>query len=231
MNSLHAALKDLYTRPGDRQEAQWGGYLIDVQRDDCLVEIQTANFSAIRQKLNVLCAEFPVLLVYPLAVEKWILNRSPGESGFLERRRRSPKRGRLIELFNELVHIPDLLRNPNFTLEVLLTRQEEIRLADGRGSWRRGGVSIVDRRLLEITERYVFHLPESLLPFLPPDLPEPFTNAQLAQALNIPPRLARKITYCLDRCGVLQRVGKQRNAILWQRPVRSDGFPNSQPLW
>jgi len=110
-----------------------------------------------------------------------------------------------------------LLRHPNFTLEVLLTRQEEIRLADGRGSWRRGGVSIVDRRLLEITGRAVFHLPASLLTFLPPDLPEPFTNLQLAQWLQIRPRLARKMTYCLSRCGVLQQVGKQRNAYLWQR--------------
>jgi hypothetical protein len=69
-------------------------------------------------------------------------------------RRKSPRRGKLEDLFLELVRIPHLINHPNLTLEVLLIREEEIRHADGKGSWRRRGVSIIDHRLLEIIDNH-----------------------------------------------------------------------------
>ena len=50
-NSLHAALKTWYAQPGDQLECKVDGYVIDLVRGDLLVEVQTANFSAIKRKL------------------------------------------------------------------------------------------------------------------------------------------------------------------------------------
>ena len=44
--SLHAAMKALYARPGDRVEESVDGYVVDLVRDDELVEIQTASFAS-----------------------------------------------------------------------------------------------------------------------------------------------------------------------------------------
>ena len=38
---LHASLKQWYARPGDRFEVAVGGFVIDIVRDDLLIEIQT----------------------------------------------------------------------------------------------------------------------------------------------------------------------------------------------
>jgi hypothetical protein len=61
------------------------------------------------------------------------------KSGGGDVRRKSPKRGRLEDLFWELVSIPQLLSNPNFSLEVLMIRGEEVRRYEGKRAWRRRG--------------------------------------------------------------------------------------------
>src|SRR5688572_30856194 len=50
---------------------------------------------------------------------------------FRSRRRKSPKKGRVEDLFWELVSIPQLLMNPNFSLEVLMISGEEVRRYNG----------------------------------------------------------------------------------------------------
>jgi hypothetical protein len=130
-------------------------------------------------------------------------------------RRKSPRRGRLEHIFVELVRIPDLLKHPNFSLEVLLIREEEIRRVDGKGSWRRNGVSIANRRLLEVVGRQLFTSPSDLRILLPPDLELPFTNHHLAGKLAIPRNLATRMTYCLRAMGILKIAGKHNHSYLY----------------
>jgi hypothetical protein len=70
---LHSALKDYYSIPGAAQEVLVDGFWIDVVQDDLLIEIQTRNFAAIRNKLIALVEKHPVRLVHPIAQEKWIV--------------------------------------------------------------------------------------------------------------------------------------------------------------
>jgi hypothetical protein len=107
-------------------------FRIDVVREGELIEIQTRSFSSIRRKLCALLDSHPVRLVYPIPYEKWVVRVEP--NGNLIERRKSPRRGSLIHLFDELVSFPQLMAHPNLSLEVLLTREEEIRCADGHGS-------------------------------------------------------------------------------------------------
>ena len=123
--SLHASLKEWYARPGDRLEESVDGFLIDVVRDGLLIEIQTRNFSALKRKLRTLTREHPVRLVYPIASEKWIVRVSKNWRKQLGRRK-SPKHGSVENLFEELVSIPTLLAEANFSLEVLLIHEEEV---------------------------------------------------------------------------------------------------------
>ena len=113
--------------------------------------------------------------------------------------------------------IPNVMGSPNFTLEVLLVKVEELRCADGRGSWRRKGVSILDTRLLEVVGGRRFRTPADLARLLPPHLQEPFTNRALAAAAGMSLAAAGEMTYTLRRTGALAVVGRRSRAYLFAR--------------
>ncbi len=213
---LHAALKVWYARPGDRTEVPVDGSLIDLVRDDLLIEIQTRSFSALKRKLERLVPDHPVRLVYPVAYEKWIL-RLAGDGVTLLGRRKSPKRGSELDLFRELVSIPHLIVQPNFSLEVLLIREEEVRHYDPRINWRRRGWSTTERRLLQVVNSRLFSTPMDLAVLIPESMNAPFTTAELAEAIGRPRRLAQQMAYCLRCVGVLLEVGRQGRAIRYVR--------------
>jgi hypothetical protein len=125
----------------------------------------------------------------------------------------------MIDLFDELVRIPKLVGEANFELEVLMTEEEEIRCNDGRGSWRRRGVSIKDHHLINVVDSALFKCTGDFLRFLPADLAQPFTSRQLATRLEISLRLARRMTYSLREIGALQVTGKTERALLFKIPV------------
>ena len=213
--SLHAALKRWYALPRDRTEVPMEGYVIDLVRRGTLIEIQTRSFHKLKHKLTRLVSTHRVRLVFPIAQRKWIVTTDA--QGHLLRRRTSPKRGSYPDLFVELIRIPHLITDPNFTLEVLLVEVEEWRCADGRGSWRRRGVSIRDTRLLEVSEQRRFRTPADLARLLPPRLEKPFTNRTLAATAGVSAALAGKMTYTLRRMGALEVVGRRNRAHLFAR--------------
>jgi hypothetical protein len=210
---LHAALKAWYAQPGDRFEVPLDGFVIDIVRDNVLLEIQTRHFGAIKSKLTTLVSSHQVRLIYPIACEKWIVQSPTNGTGF-GTRRKSPKRGRVEDLFRELVGIPRLLSHENFSLEVLLTREEETRRFDRR-RWRSRRWVTEERRLLDVLDRRVFDGPASWLTLLPV-FSEPFTSRDLAQALGVRLDLAQKMTYSMRQAGLLQPLGKRGNATLYR---------------
>jgi hypothetical protein len=212
---LHAALKEWYARPGDRFEVSVDGFIVDIVRDDLLIEIQTGNFSSIKSKLRSLAENHLLRLIYPIAREKWIVRLAGTGRSRAAGRRRSPKRGALEHVFKELVSFPKLIANPNFSIEVLLTREEEVRRFDGKRGWRRGGWVTHERRLLEVVDNAVFAGPADLRSLIPPDLTEPWTTADLAIAIGQPRWLAQKMVYCLREMSAAKMVGKRGNAILY----------------
>jgi hypothetical protein len=214
--SLHSALKDWYARPEDRQEVTIDGYVIDVVRDDLLIEIQTRSFAKIKRKLLDLVSHHPVLLAYPVAQAKWIVILDADGTSPLGRRK-SPKRGNVVQVFAELVSFPTLLADPNFSLDVLLTQEEETRIHDPRRGWRRRGWVTHKRHLIQVVERHHFGSAQDMAVLLPGDLREPFTTTDLAAALGQRRRLAQRMAYCLREMGVISQVGKKGNSILYAR--------------
>ncbi len=144
-SSLHAALKQWYAQPGDAFEVRIDGYFIDIQRGSTLIEIQTRNFAALRRKLRALVEAHPVQLIHPIAQEKTIVKLASSRPLRPTQRRKSPRRGQLTHLFAELVSMPDLIAHPNFSLAVVLTREEEIPQRGRGGSWRRQVWKVVER--------------------------------------------------------------------------------------
>lgn len=217
--SLHAALKQRYARPGDQFETRVGGYVIDIVRGDpdvpLLIEVQTGSFAKIKPKLLALVDLYPVRLVHPIAHEKWIV-RIDGKDGHMISRRKSPRRAGVELLFRELVSFPSLVLHPNFAIDVLLTREEDVWCDDGKGSWRRKGWSIVDHHLLDVIDQIPLETADDLRALLPAGLNDQFTSSDLALGLRIARYNAQKMAYCLRAMGVIELVGKQGNALLYR---------------
>jgi hypothetical protein len=204
-NSLHASLKKWCAEPEDGIEVIVDGYHIDIVRSGELIEIQTANFAAIKNKLRKLLPDHQMRLVYPIAKERWIIRTDI--QGQQLKRRKSPKRGRLEDLFDELIRIPGLISHPNLNIEALLIQDEVVWQDDGRGSWRRKGWSVADRRLISVLESVQLYWPDSYREWVPAQLADGFTNRDLAQELNLKARQAQKMTYCLSRMDVISCIG------------------------
>jgi hypothetical protein len=214
-NSLHASLKEWYAQPGAQFEVLVEGYVIDIVQDDLLLEIQTSSFNSIKTKLSNLLLSHQIRLIYPIAEEKWIIRLKEGTTDEMSRRK-SPKRGRVEDLFYEMVSFPWLLANPNFSLEVLMIKEEEVRRYIGKRLWRSRGWGIEERRLLEVVGRKLFQSPVDWRDLLPEKLGTSFTTGDLAETRGISKPLAQKMTYCLRKVKVIDLTGKRGRYNLYE---------------
>ncbi len=211
---LHFSIKEWYRRPGDLLESPVAGSVIDIVRGNYLIEIQTKNFFSMKGKLNKLLCDYQIRLVYPIARDKWILKNDDDNAPM---RRKSPKHGCVADVFSELVSIPHLVLHPNFSLDILIIQEEEVRNKHKRLGWRRGGWVTRERRLLAVLENRLFKGPQSFADMLPSSLISPFTTLELAQALGVRRWLAQKAAYCLRVMETIKAVGKRKNAIEYVR--------------
>jgi hypothetical protein len=213
---LHQALKSLYLETDGEEEVPVGSYVADVRgADQVLYEIQTGGFAPLKKKLAVLLESYTVVLVHPIAAVRYIV-KLPDEVDGQASRRRSPKRGSVANIVEELVSIPHLLEHPNFEVEVVLIEEDEVRVYDPRVR-RRGGWRVVSRKLTSVLDRQRIRGREDLFSLVNGPLPEEFTTLDLARAMGQPRRLAQKLAYCLRESGAVVISGKSGNELRYQR--------------
>jgi hypothetical protein len=215
--ALHAELKEWYRRPRDRAEEKVDGYVVDLVRGRLLIEIQTGNFSPLRRKLDCLLRTHRVRLVAPVALSRRIVRVS--DEGVVLSSRRSPKAGRIEDVFARLVSFPGLLAHDRFELEVVLTRQDEVRVFRPGRAYRRRGWVVAGRSLIAVEDSVTIASPADAAALLPAGLPESFDTAELAAAAGIDRRLAQQMTYCLRLAGALEATGQRGRAALYALPI------------
>ncbi|MDR0316410.1 MAG: hypothetical protein LBH97_05860 [Treponema sp.] len=220
-SSLHRALKFRYTGPDGQTEVEIAGFVADgiCANGEC-IEVQTTNFARVREKFKKLASQRRVRIVYPVILNKYIDVYS--KRGKKMWRRKSPLRGNPWNLFDVLCYAPDLPLIPGITIELALVDVQEQRVQDGKGSWRRKGISIKDRELLAWHESISLESPADYLRFVPFEEKEQFTTSMLKEKASITPQLARMTLYTLTKMQVVKRVGKKANAWLYEinRPQR-----------
>jgi hypothetical protein len=214
---LHAAVKDLLARPGDRAEVPLDGFVIDLVRGDGeLVEIQTGSFSPLGPKLDALLDSHRIRIVHPVPAERRVVRID--EDGEVHSARRSPAKATALDVFDRLVSFPSLLGHPNLVIEVLLCREDHVRgVTPGRSRSGRRRRDPGERRLVDVLERVELRSAEDALALLPDDLPDPFTTRELADALGCGLVLAQRVVYCLRGSEAITAVGTRGRAPLYSR--------------
>jgi len=214
--TLHRQLKDEFCDPGSEIEVKLGKYRIDVVNGKRLIEIQRSSLSSIRDKIaDLLSQGYTVDVVKPLVARKQLVKLS-GKDGDEVDRRWSPKRGTILDLFDELIYFTRVFPHPNLTLIAPMVQIKEVRYP-GRGRRRRrrkGDFVIQDRSIVKLEEACFFRTVLDLQKLLPRRLPKQFGTKELAAALKVPRSQAQQIAYVLRKTGAVVETGKQGNAII-----------------
>jgi hypothetical protein len=220
--SLHRALKDLYGNgSGGRSEVVLEGFRVDAVRDTGLVvEIQSGALGPLRAKLCKLLPEYRVRVVKPVPIQRRVVRRARIDGPDLSARR-SPKRGAIVDFFDDLIGLAQILPDPNLVIEILGVAIDEVRIP--RRRW--PGFAIVDRCLSSILDRRLIVHPADLWTLLPgePNWTEPFTTADLAERIDRPIWFAQRVGYCLRLSGAARIVGKRGRHRLYVRGPAAQG--------
>ena len=212
--ALHRELKYSYTGLDGQTEVEVAGYVADgMNAGGEYIEVQTGSFAPLRQKAQKIAALGRLRIVYPVIVNKYI--EVFDAEGTRLYRRKSGKHQTPWNLFDALVYAPELPLLRGLAIEIALVDAEERRVRDGKGSWRRGGASICDRRMTALHERICLKKPADYHRFLPFANGERFTSALLAEKAGIGADLARKALYVLAKMGLAEKAGKEGNALVY----------------
>lgn len=213
--TLHAILKNYYEPDEDKQEIPIDRYVADIYTGEEILEIQTAQFNRMRDKLTVFLKEYPVTIIHPISDTKW-LYWIDEETGEISEKRKSPKRGNPYSIFAELYRIKAFLKNPNLKIQIVMLDMEEYKLLNGWGKQKKNNASKYDRIPVRITKEILIERKEDYLQFIPYDLEEPFTTVEFAKHVKISKQLAGVTLNLLNYLEVVNRIGKKGNAFLYE---------------
>ena len=118
-STLHRQLKERFgPECGGRAEVRVGGFRIDaIDPEGRLVEVQAAPLGAIRAKLGKLLVDCQVRVVKPVPIIRRIVRRDRANGPDLSSRR-SPSRGQLLDVFDDLIGLAKVFPHPNLAVEV-----------------------------------------------------------------------------------------------------------------
>lgn len=213
--TVHGILKDYYAPEKDMQEIPVNGYVADIFTGSEIIEIQTANFNKMRQKLGSFLPEYPVTIVYPIPRVKWIgwIDEDSGECSPL---RKSPARGNIYRAFYELYKIKSFLTDKNLHLCFPFLDMEEYRLLNGWSRDRKKGSCRYDRIPVAMADEVRFDRIEDYMQLIPYDLSEPFTVLEFAGAVKIRKEEAQRVIHILHYLNLLIRCEKRGRAYTYR---------------
>lgn len=214
--TLHRQLKALAAGEDSPQEVRVGRFRADAWVDGRVIEVQVSSLAALARKLEALLAEHPVRVIKPVVARKTIVRS--GTKG-REKRRRSPKRGGWVDLFDELVYLTRVLPHPRLEVQALLIEVEEWRRPKPAAEcrWKRRDFRIDDVRLVEVIDERWLAGPADLWKLLPAAPPARFDTADLAACCGVARWRAQRIAYTLAKSGAAQAVGKRGRCQLYER--------------
>ena len=215
---IHMTLKYYLEPDEDAHEVKIGRYTADIFRKDTdhILEIQTRSFEKLENKLKAFLPEHKVTVIYPCVRYKYISWVDP-ETGETTKKHKSPRTGRPVDALPELYKLKDDLFLPGLSFLIILMDVEEYRLLDGYSKDKKHGSHRMERLPLSIEDEILLSSPEDYKQFLPPDLPETFTRADLMKGMHLEGRRGSNAINVLERTGVIERCGMDSRKILFKR--------------
>ncbi len=216
--TVHATLKYYYSPNEQYHEIKIGKSVADICRDGEIYEIQSRSFHYLRHKLTEFLDSYEVTVIYPVAVVDYIhyINTNTGE---VEEKRRSGKKGNLYTIIPELYSLKMFLNNPHFHLIITFMETEDFRLLDGYGKDKKIKCTKTDRVPTKLIGEFRINTIKEYLNFLPgfencrqTDFSynyEDFTSEVLAKYCGIDKRNAGILINILCELNLIYKTGSK----------------------
>lgn len=216
--TIHAIMKYYYAPNPAYHEIKVGSFVADIMVDGEIVEIQTRGFHNLRRKLDAFLPEHDVTIVHPIPHTKWLSWINP-DTGEVSAPRKSPKTGSVFHIIPELYKIKMYLQNEHLHFTVPLIDVQETRLLNGWSHDRKKGSTRNDGIPMNIYDEIHINTKEDYRVLLPEGLPDTFTVKDYKKAARVSEGIASTGLNILFSLGIVERIGKQGQAYVYQRSV------------
>lgn len=222
---VHNTLKHYYEPDTDCHEIAVGGYVADIVGENGIIEIQSASFGKLREKLRCFLAAARVTVVWPCVVNKRII-RVDTETGEIVSERRSNVHRGEYDIFRELWSLREFLCDPRLTICIARLEADEYRPAEmRRGRGRKGANNGIERYPTMLAGELILECPEDYLRFVPTNLPEQYNSKDFAKAAGVHLSIAQSALLVLTTLGVVERCGKQGNSYIYKTIMKQEAAP------
>ena len=183
-------------------------FVADILKNGNVCEIQTGALPPLTEKIKWILenTNYNVTVIHPIAETKWVnvLNKQND----LDRRYRSPVKGKLNDIAPELYAVKDFVSSPRFSLVVLFMEAEQYIKATTKKGRSRTKYQKYELIPVNLLRAHVFRTIDDYKIFIPDTLEGEFTVSQFSQSSKIRGRDAYLTTYSLRDLGLIEECGK-----------------------
>lgn len=232
--SLHSIVKRYLTedenayevRISSKNGADTHRYVADICTEGRIYEIQTGSFYPLIPKIAYYLAEtdYDVTVVHPLPYIRYKVWIDP-ETGEIESRKRSPKKGRAEDALREIFWLREMLAHPRFHIRLLFLEEDEYRYLDGWSYDKKRGSNRCERVPAALCGTVELDSPEDYRAFLMPELPREFTASELGVLFGLRGKAVYSALKVFLAIGLFAEAGKKGRSVLYRRtdlPVPED---------
>ena len=216
---IHAALKNYYAPFADEQEIKIGSFFADAVSEDGIFEIQTKALHRLIPKLRTFLEFSRVNVVHPVISESRTLFINSDSSEIVSQSALRKTRS-WLKVFEELYALRQFITNENLTVIIARLKVEKRvyfkgeKIPDLRSKSARKKCTI-ENYPQELIEEIRLDNPLDYRQFLPDNLPDQFTKAELSKAARESKSSLR--TEVLRSAGIIKHIGKTGNSFIYER--------------
>ncbi len=209
--TLHQYLKYYFCENPLFHEQKLNGYIVDILKDNHIIEIQTSSFNTMRKKLETLLPNYQITIVYPIIMERTLYNFN--DLGELESIRKSPKKEHPLKICKELYKINHLLNNKNLSFigVILKINEQRIPYINRYKQKRMTRINQIPYELVEIINLKTAFDFKKLIPFK-----EEFIAMDFKKKIKLSPRDTSSSLLALRNLDVIEIVRKDGKKYIYK---------------
>lgn len=192
-------------------------FVADILNDGNVFEIQTGSLVPLRDKIDWILknTDHNITIIHPIAETKWVnvLNAKND----IEKRYRSPLKGKINDIASELYSIKDFVNSPRFSLVLLMMEAEQYMKSAAKNPRSRKKYKKYELIPVNLISAAIFKGVDSYKYFIPDSLEGEFTVKQYSAASKIRGMDAYSAVHTFCDMGLLQNCGNIGRAAAYKK--------------
>ncbi len=224
---MHAAIKrficpessyhEVKLDVSDGSEKKRRRFVADILKDGTVTEIQTGRLLPLQEKIAWILENTPynVTVIHPIAESKWVnvLN----SKNDIEKRYRSPVKGKISDIACELYAIKDFIGSPRFSLVILMMEAEQYMKNTAKNARSRPKYKKYELIPVNLLSATVFSGLDDYKVLIPDSLEGEFTVKEFSRLSKIRGMDAYSAVHSLCDLGLLENCGKSGRANIYRK--------------